>query len=76
MLFYLSRYDFWFPRYRRVKERVLIVYYFHPYRLLGPLACTCLTDLSQITDKRQTRFLEKVVAKFLEGRSKQFQEEM
>ena len=66
-LFDLSRYDFRFRRYRRVKERVIFNRLLSPFLsfLLGSLA---LADLYQVPDKWQTRFLER--------RSTHFQEEM
>ena len=69
-LFRLCRYDFRFPRYRRVKEKgnffhfiisILVVYSDFSF-------ARRLTDLSQTRDKRKTRFLEE--------RSTHFQEKM
>ena len=68
--FHLLRYHFRFPRYRRVKKRVIFdrlpspSFSFYSKLSLAP----SLTDLSQTADKRQTRFLEK--------RSTHFQEEI
>ena len=59
MLPHLSQYDFRFPRYHRVKKKII----FH--NLVSSTRIS-LTDLSQTLDKRQTRFLEK--------QSKHFQE--
>ncbi len=54
-LFCLSRYDFRFPRYRRVKRKVI-------FNRLLPLSSSFtlarLTDPFQSPDKRQTQFLE------------------
>ena len=67
-LFDLFRYDFRFPRYRRVKEKgnffhfiisILVVYSDFSF-------ARRLTDLSQTRDKRKTRFLEERSTHFQE----------
>ena len=67
-LFELSRYDFRFPRYPRIKRRVIF------NRLLSSSLLSYskvslaprFADLSQTADERQTRFLEKRGTRFLE----------
>ena len=63
-LFELSLYDFRFPRYRRIKRRVIF------NRLLSSSSSSrsevSLALPSRTADERQTRFLEKRSTRFLE----------
>ena len=68
-LFRLSRYDFRFLRYPRVKEKIF--FSINSCHLLGPLVSL---TYPKFQSKRQTRFLEETCTRYLEERSTRFQE--
>ena len=57
-LSHLYRYDFRFPRYRRLKKTVIFDRLLSPSSSLTRTSRSRLADLSQTADKWQTRFLE------------------